>query len=235
MAIGSGYVGAGGQRFMSSVLAESSMRPSYSSSSSYGGSRSSGSSTFMTPTAMNLWKDAIAQYAPGGSFGKGVEASLARGRTKSVASGMQSLVASGLANTTQAAGLGKKFEEEVGAPTRLRVESQRAQAIAGLKSGYAQAYQGAFEREQGRYLGDQASRRSSAVPYSMPQQYQEPRQATAPSAPKPYYGKVKSPFGGGGGYSPPMAGWGGGSMSPVAGQAPIADQMIDKYKMFNTR
>ena len=65
-----------------------------------------------------------------GTFMKATEAGLARGRQKAVASGTQSLVSSGLASTTQAAGLGKKFEEEVGAPTRLKAADVSAQRLS---------------------------------------------------------------------------------------------------------
>jgi len=69
-------------------------------------------------------------YAPGGAFGKGYEAQLERSKERDVASGMQALVSSGLQNTTQAAGLGKKWEEEVGAPARLKLEDLRMDRYA---------------------------------------------------------------------------------------------------------
>lgn len=109
--------------------------------------------TGLTPEARGAFGEAIEQYRPGGGFGAGVEAALGRGRTKAVASGMQSLVSSGLAGTTMAAGLGKKYEEEVGAPARAGVESERARMIANLKLALAQAEQGAFEAGAGRGLG----------------------------------------------------------------------------------
>ena len=84
-------------------------------------------------TARGAIQEAIAYYQPGGGFGKGVEAGLERGRVKAMASGMQHLVGAGLAGTTMAGGLGKKYEEEVGAPVRAGVEERRAQAISGIK------------------------------------------------------------------------------------------------------
>ena len=78
-------------------------------------------------------REAIAYYQPGGGFGKGVEAGLERGRVKAMASGMQGLVGAGLAGTTMAGTLGKRYEEEVAAPTRMGVEERRAQAISGIK------------------------------------------------------------------------------------------------------
>jgi len=99
---------------------------------------------------------AKAQYAPGGGFGRGVEAGLERGRVKTLAAGMQSLVGAGLAGTTMAAGLGKRYEEEVAAPTRLSVEEQRAQAISGIEMAQAgmgfQAGQAGAQRSLQMYL-----------------------------------------------------------------------------------
>lgn len=80
---------------------------------------------------------AKALYASGGGFGKGVEAGLERGRVKAMASGMQGLVGVGLAGTTMAGTLGKKYEEEVAAPTRLGVEERRAQALSGVEMAQA--------------------------------------------------------------------------------------------------
>ena len=111
----------------------------------------------LTKGASKAWKTAIAQYAPGGGFGEGVEAGLERGRVKSVSSGMQSLVSSGLAGTTMAAGLGKKFEEEVADPARARVESTRAQAISNLQAGYAGAQQRGYETAEDRALRQRLS------------------------------------------------------------------------------
>jgi hypothetical protein len=91
-------------------------------------------------------------YAPGGGYGKGTEAALGRAETKAVASGTQALVSSGLAGTTMSAGLSKKFQEEVGVPTRARVEETRAQALSGLELTKAQIIQGATESERSRAL-----------------------------------------------------------------------------------
>ena len=107
----------------------------------------------LTSAALAAYQKAIAQYQPGGGFMKGIEAGLERGRTKSMASGMQSLVSSGLSNTTTAAGLGKKYEEEVGAPTRAGAESQRVQGLASLYASLGGAEQGAYEGSAGRGLG----------------------------------------------------------------------------------
>lgn len=88
-------------------------------------------------TALAAIQRAKTYYQPGGGFGKGVEAGLERGRVKAMASGMQGLVGAGLAGTTMAGTLGKKYEEEVGAPVRMGVEEQRAQALSGLEMAEA--------------------------------------------------------------------------------------------------
>ena len=104
------------------------------------------------PAAMSALQRAMAYYAPGGGYGKGVEAGLERGRVKAVATGAQSLVSAGLAGTTTIAGLGKRYEEEVAMPARARVEETRAGAISGLEAMKAQIIQGATESARSRAL-----------------------------------------------------------------------------------
>lgn len=98
------------------------------------------------------FEKAIAQYAPEGGFGKGVEAGLERGRVKAVASGTQAMVSAGLAGTSVMAGLGKKYEEEVAAPTRAGVESERAGRLSSLYAVQAGAEQSAYESAESRSL-----------------------------------------------------------------------------------
>ncbi len=112
------------------------------------GAATAGSS--MSPSARSAYEKALAHYKPGGGYGAGVEAGLERGRVKSTASGMQNLVSAGLAGTTMAAGLGKKYEEEVAAPTRARVEGARAEAIAGIQMSMAGTEQRGYESAQDR-------------------------------------------------------------------------------------
>ncbi|MCK5608888.1 hypothetical protein KAR91_43850 [Candidatus Pacearchaeota archaeon] len=153
------YIGAGGQQFMSSVLAKASMPGGYTRTVP----RTTNITRTATPAAggvnaatLAAIQRAKALYAPGGGFGKGVETGLERGRVKAMASGMQGLVSAGLAGTTMAGGLGKKYEEEVGAPTRARVEEQRAQALSGIEMAQAgmgfQAGQAGAQRSLQLYL-----------------------------------------------------------------------------------
>jgi hypothetical protein len=112
----------------------------------------------MNKATLAAIKRAKAQYAPGGGFGKGVEAGLERGRKKAIASGMQHLVSAGLAGTTMAGGLSKRYEEEVAAPMRMSVEERRAQALSGIEMAQAgmgfQAGQAGLQRSLQLYLAE---------------------------------------------------------------------------------
>jgi hypothetical protein len=81
----------------------------------------------------------VSAYSPGGAFGAGTEAMLERQREQYLGSATQQLISSGLYGSTMAAGLGKKFEEEVGMPTRAKLEDIRMQAYTealGQKAGF---------------------------------------------------------------------------------------------------
>ena len=118
----------------------------------------------------------IAQQEAGGTFEKATEATLARAKTQTVAQGTQSLVSSGLASTTTAAGLGKKFEEEIGVPARLQATDIQQQRITEGLVGKA----GFIERREdvGPSFSDIAG---------LAQSIGAGQQARrAPSAPQPY-------------------------------------------------
>lgn len=117
----------------------------------------------MDPAALEALTKAKAYYEPGGGYGKGVEAGLERERTQAMSSGMQALVGSGLAGTTMAGGLGKKFAEEVGMPTRARIEETRAERLSALDVLKAQLTQGASESAQQRALQEFIARMSSGT------------------------------------------------------------------------
>ncbi len=119
----------------------------------------SGTSSLSTGASASFEK-AIAQYAPGGGFGKGVEAGLERGRVKSIASGTQAMVSAGLAGTSVPAGLGKKYEEEVAAPTRAGVESERSQRLSSLYATQGSMEQSAYESSENRSLQEYMQRYS---------------------------------------------------------------------------
>lgn len=96
---------------------------------------------------MGLWDEIIERYQPGGGYGEGALASYERGKTKAVGAGMQQLVSSGLANTTVAATIGKKYEEEVGTPFKLQLQDVQSQRLSEAQAGKA----GFIERRTDAY------------------------------------------------------------------------------------
>jgi len=88
----------------------------------------------------------ISRYQPGGAFGKAALSTLEQRKGKTIAKQKQSLVSSGLGGTTIGAGLGSKFEQEVGTPFRLGVEEQRIGALTQAM----QAKAGFMERESAK-------------------------------------------------------------------------------------
>lgn len=92
----------------------------------------------------SLYDEIIGRYKAGGGFVKGQIAGLERRKVRGVAAGMMSLSQAGLAGTTLSAGLGKRWEEEVGTPARLSIAD-----IAGQRLSQAQmAKAGFIERRQ---------------------------------------------------------------------------------------
>lgn len=90
---------------------------------------------------MEIFDRVVAQQEAGGTAQAATEAAIDRARKKSVAQGTQALVTSGLSGTTTAAGLGKKFEEEVGVPARLAAadtQSQRLVQALTAKAGFVE-------------------------------------------------------------------------------------------------
>lgn len=168
---GEGYIGAGGEKFMSSVLAKASLPGGYTRTTYWPGGnpyytgpkRAAGGS--LSAAAQLAFNKSLNQYAPGGAYGKGVESALERGRTKAVASGQQSLVSAGLAGTSLMAAPGQRFEEEVAMPTRAKVEETRAGRLSEIYAMMANMQQQAFESEQERNL---RSLSMSQPNYSMP-------------------------------------------------------------------
>jgi hypothetical protein len=78
-----------------------------------------------------IFDDIVGTYAPGGSYLKGAEAMIDRQKQKYVGSATQNLISSGLFGSTMTAGLPGKFEEEIGMPSRLKLEDMRTQAYTG--------------------------------------------------------------------------------------------------------
>jgi len=150
----------------------------------------------VSPVAVAAFRKALEQYAPGGGFMSGVEQGLARSRTKAVSQGASALVSAGLAGTTSMAGLGKRFEEEVGAPTRASAESQRVRELSGIWQNIAGMEQGAYENAMGRNYQtalQNLSGRDTFGASSFRSQAQAPSPAQQPK-PTTHIGKIPSPF-----------------------------------------
>lgn len=94
--------------------------------------------------ALGIYDQIAERYKEGGTFLKGVESQLKQAGTLATAKGMQNLVSSGLSGTTQVAGLQKKFEAEVGAPTRLQAQDVAQQRLSSAEREKALA----IERRQ---------------------------------------------------------------------------------------
>jgi len=89
--------------------------------------------------ATALYDSIIAQFSGGekSPLMTSVNKQLEIGGRKAVSQGMQSLVNAGLSGSSVASGLGTKYEEEVGAPTRLNALDTIAQRLANAQMGKA--------------------------------------------------------------------------------------------------
>ena len=96
----------------------------------------------------NLLDQIIQRYKIGGEFGKAELALLNRAKKKSLASTMQGMVSAGLAGTTVPSGAGKKWEEEIGMPSRLRLEDIRTERLTGAMGAKAGFMERAAAREE---------------------------------------------------------------------------------------
>jgi len=144
--------------------------------------------------SLKLYDEIIKQYQPEGGFLKGAEAELGREKTRTVAGQEQKLVSSGLFGTSTVAGLGSKWEAEVGQPARLKLEDVRMGRLAQALGAKA----GAIERREDigpdyatiAALSQQAASRPSRI-------YQQPvAKDDWEIPPDPDWWGAKSPFGG---------------------------------------
>ncbi len=108
------------------------MERSFNAPSRTSSTVTSGVSTATRRQVSSLFAKAKKIYEPGGGYMAGTEAAIARGSKRTVASGVQQLASAGLAGTSIVGGLGKKYEEEVGMPTRARATTARLSALSGL-------------------------------------------------------------------------------------------------------
>ena len=88
---------------------------------------------------MKISERAIKRYQPGGAFEQRGLAEIERQKTKGVGQETQQLISSGLFGTTTMGGVGRRWEAEVGAPARGRLEDimqQRVTEAERAKMGY---------------------------------------------------------------------------------------------------
>lgn len=86
-----------------------------------------------------IYDQIIESYQPGGAFEQATLSQLDRTKEKTLARGTQDLISSGLYNTSVRASQGSKFEEDIGAPTRLKMQDlqlQRLGGALGAKAGF---------------------------------------------------------------------------------------------------
>jgi len=86
-----------------------------------------------------MYDKMMGMVGPGGAFEKRGLGEIERARTKGVGGEMQQMISSGMYGTTTAAGVGRKWEADVGAPARLRLEDimqQRQLGVMGQKAGF---------------------------------------------------------------------------------------------------
>lgn len=91
-----------------------------------------------------IYSSMLERYQPGGAFEKGGLAQIETARTKGVGQEMQHMIGSGMYGTSTAAGVGRKWEADVGAPARLRLEDimgQRRTGIQQQKAGFLERIQ----------------------------------------------------------------------------------------------
>lgn len=79
----------------------------------------------------------IKRYQLGGQFLKGGQALLEQQKGRETGKSMQQLISSGLYGTTTAAGLGRQWESEVGAPARFKLEDVAMERLSSAQLGKA--------------------------------------------------------------------------------------------------
>ena len=97
--------------------------------------------------AMAIYDEIINRYQPGGGFGKAALGQLEEQKVRDVGEETQAQISGGLFGTSVTAGLGTKWESEVGAPARLRLEDIMMERLSQAQLGKA----GFIERREDVY------------------------------------------------------------------------------------
>lgn len=87
--------------------------------------------------AMQIYDEIISRYRTGGEFGKAALGQLGKQKIRDVGAETQQLISSGLYGTTTMAGTGRRWEESVGAPARLKLEDIQMQRLSEAQIGKA--------------------------------------------------------------------------------------------------
>ena len=86
-----------------------------------------------------MYDKMMGMVGPGGAFEKRGLGEIEAAKTKGVGKETQQMISSGMYGTTTATGVGRKWEADVGAPARLRLEDimqQRQLGVMGQKAGF---------------------------------------------------------------------------------------------------
>lgn len=87
--------------------------------------------------AMKIYDTIIENYSPGGAFEKSTLSQLSKQKKTDVGQEQQQLISGGLYGTTTAAATGRRWEESVGAPARLKLEDLQMQRLSEAQLGKA--------------------------------------------------------------------------------------------------
>lgn len=143
---------------------------------------------------MNIMDEMIARARPGGAFERRGLEEIRREKVKGVGRETQQLISSGLYGTTTMAGTGRRWEAEVGAPARTRLEDIMEQKLSAAQMAKA----GAIERREDigpdygmiAQLASQVGQRTAGARMRMPStRIQKPLFQDFPA--------LKTPYGGG--------------------------------------
>jgi hypothetical protein len=87
--------------------------------------------------AMQIYDEIIARYRPGGAFERATLSQLGKQKVRDVGEETHQLISSGLYGTTTMAGTGRRWEESVGQPARLKLEDIQMQRLSEAQIGKA--------------------------------------------------------------------------------------------------
>lgn len=87
--------------------------------------------------AMQIYDEIISRYRPGGEFGAAALGQLEQRKVRDVGKETQQLISSGLYGTTTMGATGRRWEETVGGPERLKLEDIQMQRLSEAQVGKA--------------------------------------------------------------------------------------------------